>query len=382
MVKKALKIALASGMILLTAGCWDSLPVEDRDICTAVLVDYSDGDYSFYVEVAAISSKIQGQRSEQGGGEIQDTNIIKASGKSFAEARIALDKLLNKPIFLGAVQALILTESMTDHGIEEYAYRVRQMIDYRKNMDVIVTPDDPADFLGIRPANESTVGFAVEDSLETMLKLGSTFHVSLAELLEKLASPNPCYLLSTLSVVDGQISLIGYTAFSGGTREGFIPYAESRGIICIVLGQSGGKAMFNYVVPLGDKQFSLETELTSFNVTPVYKDGTVEFHLNFGFKSTHLYPSSNDPITPQVENAIEAGLCQQLLQDISQAVALSQSYGCDYLSFSELFRIRYPDVFEQMDWESEFKRAVFSISVNVDILQTESVDYNPSGEGK
>lgn len=226
MVKRALKIGLAAAMVLLTAGCWDALDVEDRDISTAVVVDYSNGEYFAYVEIAAVTSKIQSARSEQGGGQPPSTNVVKASGKTLAELRMSLDKLLNKPVFLGAVQALILTEGMADNGIEEYVYRVRQMIEYRKTMDVIVTPDNPADFLGIIPANEMTVGFAVEDTLESLLDQGATFHMSLADLLEKLASQNPCYLLATLSVVNDQISLIGYTVFSAGYREGFIPYEE------------------------------------------------------------------------------------------------------------------------------------------------------------
>lgn len=148
------------------------------------------------------------------------------------------------------------------------------------------------------------------------------------------------------------------------------------------MGQGRGTPTFQYVVPLEDKQYTLETELTSLQITPAYEGGTVQFHLNMGFKSTHLYPSDNGPITPQIEEAIRVGLGQQLMDDISRAVALTQSYECDFLSFSEAFRIRYPNIFAQMDWENEFKKAVFSISVNVEIGETAAVEYNPTGEGE
>jgi hypothetical protein len=320
-------------------------------------------------------------RSEQGANQGQDTNTVEASGKTLAEARICLDKALNKPIFLGAVQALIMTENMADQGIEEYAYRVRQMIDYRKTMDVIVTHDDPGEFLSIVPENASTIGFAIEDTLDNLLELGATFHMSLADLLEKLASKNPCYLMSTLSIVNGQISLVGYTMFSGGYRKGFIPYEESRGIVYISLGLRGGKPKFDYMVSLGDERFTLETELTSIRITPAYKDGAVEFRLNMKFNAMQLYPSDRAPITPEAEAAIRAELSRQLLDDLSQTIQLSLEHDCDYLSFSEPFRIRYPDIYEQIDWESAFKNAVFSIHAEVELRKNESVDYDPAREG-
>ncbi len=364
-------------MILATGGCWDAMDIEDRDISTAVVVDYRDGEYSFYVEIAAITSKVQNMKSEQGSADGLNTNTIKASGKTLAEARLELDALLNKPIFLGAVQALILTESMADNGITEYAYRVRQMIDYRKIMDVVVTPDNPEDFLGVVPSNESTVGFAIEDTLDTLIDLGSTFHMSIADLLEKLASQNPAYLISTLSVVNGQIKLVGYTVFEGGYRVGSIPYEDSQGIVYIMLGQAKGTPKFDYVVPVGEGRITTDTALVSMDITPRYEDGIVKFQLDMCFEGMPLYPSDNIVLSSEVKEEYREALTRQLYEEIYQTVALSQEYDCDYLSFSETFRIRYPDIFAEMNWADEFKKAEFSISVSAEIVSNPAVDYTP-----
>jgi hypothetical protein len=258
---------------------------------------------------------------------------------------------------------------------------VRQLNEYRKTMDVVVTPDNPEDFLTIQSENESTVGFAVEDTLDTMEREGETFHMSLDNLLEKLSCRNPCYLMSTLSNVDGQISLIGYTMFDGGQRIGFIPYDQSRGIVYLAEGNKG-KPAFEYIVPADDGQVSLNVELKSMNITANYDGSTAQFGVNMKFDGRSMYPSSNIAITPEIKSVLKEGLKQQLISEISETIGRSQECDCDYLSFSEYFRIKYPNIYEQMDWRNAFSKASFTISVDVDIVANESVDYNPYKEAK
>ncbi len=379
MARKTLKLLLAAMILSVNAGCWDAVNIEDRDISTAVVVDYRDGEYAFYVEVASITSNLKNMKSEDGNPQGTDTDIVMASGKSFAEARINLDKELNKPIFLGAVQALIMTEGLAEQGITEYAFRMRQMVDYRKTMDVIVITCSPEEFLNVIPVNESTVGFAVEDTLQSMINQGATFHMSLADLLEQLVSKNPCYLISTLSIVNDKVTLTGYTIFTDGRRQSFIPYDQSRGIIYFLGTRSTPE--FDYVVPVDGGHVTMGAKLTKLKITPDYQDGEVSFAVSAAFKVKTLYPSSIESIRPDIQEVIRQGLMQQIVDDFSQTILTSQEYG-DYLSFSEAFRIRYPDEYEQLAWEDAYKKAEFSISVSVEIQQNESVDYDPKLEGK
>ncbi len=128
MAKRIPKILIVLIVVLFTtSGCWDSTNIEDRDICTSVIADKDGDTYTFYVEVPDISLKFQNSQSEQGAN--LKASIVKGSGKSYAEARTALDRALNKPVYLGAVQSLILTERLADSGIDEYALRLRQLIE-------------------------------------------------------------------------------------------------------------------------------------------------------------------------------------------------------------------------------------------------------------
>jgi len=372
MLKKAVSFILML-IVVLMSGCWDANNIEDLDICTAVVVDWKDGEYAFYVEIVDIASN---KKSEEGNGQGLSTTVVKGAGESFAQARHDLDKTLNKPIYLGAVQSLIMTEEMADNGIEEYAYRVRELHDYRKTMDMIVTPDNPEDILNSKPENSATIGFAIEDTLQNLLEQGATFHMSLADVLQKLCAHNKCYLLSTLGVKNEQIALLGYAVFNGGKRMGFIPYDKARGVVYVILGGEKRTPKFLYVVKMDKSVYTLETSLKN-SVVKARWDGTqAAFDIDMDFEAKLLYQSINSPATPEIKRQIKEQLVSQLLEDVTQAIRTSVDYGCDYLYFSEPFRIAYSGVYEQIDWHSTFKNADFTVNLAVALKEHEAYDYS------
>jgi spore germination protein KC len=377
-MKRAAEVIISILIILsLLSGCQDSIDIEDRDICTAVVVDKEDGRLAFYVEVAQISSKIQNLRSEQSGGQQHSASIVKGSGTTYAEARANLDKELNKTVYLGAVQSLILTERLAESGIEEYTLRLRQTTEYRKTMDVIITPDNPEEFLGALPANESAVGFAIEDTLENMVKLGTTYHLSLADLLQKFESKNPCYLLNTLSIREGQISLTGNTVLNKGMRLGFIPEEDSRGIVFLAA-LLRNKPKTEYVINYQGKAITEETTLKKRSIKARYDGGKPVFDVDLSFQAVGQYPSERIKITADMRREFTSLIRERIAADIGKAIDTSQKeYGCDYLSFSEPFRINYPEAFEAMDWREEFQKAEFNVNIKVKVIANRNVDYNP-----
>ena len=377
MRKRAIKIGICLILTLLLAtGCWDSTDVEDRDICTAIVVDKHEDQFAFYVEVAGITGKTSGEKSEESGQQ-HNTIVVKGSGKTYAEARMNLDNELYKPIYLGAVQSLIITERLADEGISEYTLRLRQLTEYRKTMDVIVTPDEPEELLKTQPANESTVGLAIENELDTLKDLGTTYHLSLAELLQKLQSKNPCYLMNTLSVREKQIAMIGSTVFHGSKRVGFIPIEESRGIVYLAARRQH-KIQFDYMINSDGKTFTLETTLKKRIIKASYDGEKPVFDVDMRFEAMGLYPSERMTITDEVRTQSAAVLKEKLESEIRKAIETSQKeYKCDYLSFSEPFRISNPEVFEAIDWCAAFEKAQFNLNISVKVIPNRNVDYNP-----
>jgi spore germination protein KC len=195
--------------------------------------------------------------------------------------------------------------------------------------------------------------------------------------LQKLCAHNRCYLLSTLGVREGQISLLGYTVFDGGQRMGFIPYEEARGIVYVILGGEKRTTKFLYVVNTGQDTYTLETTLKSNAVKAKWDGSRASFTVDMEFGAKLLYQSVRGTVTSEVRRQLKEQLTNQLMEDVTQTIQTSIDYGCDYLYFSEPFRVTYPGIYEQMDWHSTFTNANFSVNVAVTLKEHESYDYSP-----
>lgn len=377
MVTRIVKIFLVVLIVLISVtGCWDAVDIDRRDICTAIFLDKQGEDYVLYAEIAQITSKAQNQQNGQGGGQQQQPGSVsvRASGKSITTARLNLDRELDKPLYLGAVQSLIITERMAEFGIEEYVMRLRQLIEYRKTLDVIVTPDEPEEFLGVTTENETSVGFAIEDTIENLRKEGVSYHMSLADMLQKHSSKNPCYLLNMMSGKTGQIFPIGSMVMDRGKKIGFIPNEESRGTVYFA--KKNKKIKFEYEVDIDGTKVTVEAALKGRSIKPRYKGDKAAFTVSDKFDVRIQYPADNITITPEIMQRIGAEMKGLLTKEIEGTIEKSQKeFKCDYLSFSEDFRIAYPDIYNQKNWEELFENAEFDINVTVNMLESIDIDY-------
>jgi hypothetical protein len=127
-IKTSVLLILILSTVFLDSGCWDALSLDQTDINIITMQDKTDKGYAFYAEVLDVKKGGSSGEQAQAGGNKNLTEVIKGVGKSLTEARSDLDRQLNKPIFLGAVQETIFTENFAKAGITEYIYRVRSNI--------------------------------------------------------------------------------------------------------------------------------------------------------------------------------------------------------------------------------------------------------------
>lgn len=360
--------------VLICSGCWDALAISDRDICTTAILDKKGGLYFFYAEIQQLrGSQAAEQGNTSGAGK---TVNVKGSGSSMAEARYDLDNKLNKPIFLGAVQALLITRSMAEEGIEEYFYRLRDTQEYRKTVHMAVISASPEELLGITPENAESIGFAIEQTIETEIELGRLVEISLEDALQKMYSKNRCYLLNELDIEDGHLFVSGVSIFHGGKCIGSIEGDRCRGISYISEDMSK-KPRLPYIVQFNNSQITIEAECIKRNIKAEYGNGRISFTLDMGFNGIELYPSTTSPITSEDEARIGQILSDLILEDLTNVIEASQKeFKSDYFGFSEYFRIKYPNEFEGMNWDDEFLEADFNINVEVKVKMDESMDYS------
>jgi hypothetical protein len=279
---------------------------------------------------------------------------------------------LNKPAFLGAAQAVILTDRLASYTVEEYLLRLRQLAEYRKTVHVVVTSGDPAQFLSGEPENAQTVGFAVDRTIMSLAKTGQLQHIALMDVLEALSSPYPRFILSTFAIIDGQPTFTGYTVFSGGMKTGFIPAADCKGIV-FLLAQN---PRFEYTIPFQDTHVATQVRLLKKKIVPVYENGNITFHVGLEFKATLLYPEKIKPLTDMDMEKIHRVLLEELKREFTQTLEQSQqAYRCDYLRLHDYFRIAYPEEYKRMNWAEEYDRARFDLTIKAELASLPAIDY-------
>jgi hypothetical protein len=132
---------------------------------------------------------------------------------------------------------------------------------------------------------------------------------------------------------------------------------------------------FLYVVKVDDVAYTLETTLKSSSVKAKWDGTRASFDIDMDFEAKMLYLSVGNKVTPENMRQIKADLSNQLMEDVTQAIETSMDYESDYMNFSELFRIKYPGIYEQMEWQSTFVNADFTVDMAVGLKEHEAYDY-------
>ena len=374
MVKKPVKLILISFLLsaLLLGGCWDVQDIEERSIATLVALDKTEDGYRFFVEFAEPS----GGGSESAGGSKYVYH--QGKGKNFAEARAALDNKAKNPIYLGAVNAVVVTKRMAYYGIKEYMYRLREINDYRKVVDIFVIDCEPEE-LALLGKGETSVGKTIEDTMKTLVKSGGRMYdrSNLGFILESLASPCKSFLLPCVSIKENSIAVAGFYVFNDGVCVGVLGAEESWGMQLF----NQKKSERYYTAPIGGDEATVRLTLKKKKVEPSFENGRIGFLISVEFYAVLAYVTEEIEFDAQLTEELKRNLEHRIAEDIARAVYDSQKvYRTDYMSFCIPFRIKYPVEFREMDWHGAFPDADITIEVAVNLDVEGEPDFIPQYE--
>lgn len=362
-VKRMLLMGLAMCAVL-TAGCWDSRDANQKMLVTLVLTDRESDQFVFYIEAPRLEV---GQGAE---GEAEEYFVIRSEGATYAEARRALNVKTDSPIYLGTVRATVLTEGLARNGIDEYMFRMENMPDYRKTLDIITTRSPAAEFMSAKTDNSASVGDSVRTTLESLKQEGKSLEYKAGDVLQFMYA-GYCFVLPNMDILDGEATLTGYSIFHDAKYIDFIPLEESKGVVWLL----GDNIRRLYTVPFGSGHLAtVEVDKIKREIKPKFSDGQVSFDVRFSFDSKVQYLDSYLRFGKPLQTEVKQNLLVLLADDISAAITKSQQLYCDYMGFKEKFRVSYPSEVEQLDWESAYADAAFTITVETTLDPGGSID--------
>lgn len=365
-MKKFIKILLIVVVLLLVSilmsGCKDSKDINKKSIFTAVIADKKDDELFFYLETANIE------------GGSHKYIYAKNHGKTLPEARENLNRQLDKEPFLSGVRIILLTEDFAKEHLVEYLFRQRADELYRKRTTTVITKEDPEELLKINHDKNISLGYFVEDMLQTLEEAGQSFPITTTQILEELSSNYTGFLIPCIGLQYNKNLLIGYSVVKGTAISGFIPVEESKGILLIKV----DKPVFYDIVPYKDNKFTLGVSLKKRKIKPSYEKGKISFDMKFDFQAKLMYGDKKTPYNfdDTANEAVTKALTEMLKNEISNAVEQAQKkFKCDYFDFDNEFRIKFPQEFQKMNWENEFEEAMFNIDVKVQLTRTSMMNY-------
>ena len=354
-IKQGLLILLVTITAIVGTGCWDARDINDKALITLVVTDRQDDKFVFYVEVPNLAV---GQGSEAGANQEQ-YSILSGAGSTYAEARRQLDAQMDKPIFLGTVRALILTEKLASFGIEEYFYRMQAMADYRRALDVVTTRCTPADLLSSEPENNISTGYEIDETINSLTNSGKVVSFTVSDVMDFLYE-HRSFVLINMDLINGRLAYDGYSIIRDGKYEGFIPLEEAKALVWLL----GSNGLRNYTVQADSYLATVEVRLANRSIKAGYKNGQVSFDINLSYNSQVLYLDKNILFDARQAALIKNKLQTQLRDEIAGTISRSRALRCDYLGMEDYFRIAYPTEFSKLDWSDAYGNAIINISVN------------------
>jgi Ger(x)C family germination protein len=366
-------VVLLMAVSILMTGCWDATDVSDQNLCTLVILDRQGDELSFTVEIARITPSGE---SGGGAGRGEKKAYVKGSGANFADARDNLDMQMDKPIFLGTVRALIITERAAANDLAEYLFRLRENQSYRQKVNITISGDDPKALTEFENEDDQPLGFVIDDTIHTGQALGHTCAETTERYVNRILA-NRGFIVQHIGLQGKQIALDGYSVFRDAKLVGFIPMESSRGLSYVLSDQP----VWVYRLPGDDGFVTAEVRLAHRDVKPSYQDGKVKFQVQIAFKAEIQYNSEPNPFPLNDQNIrkFSDDLNQVLASEVRTAVEQSQKlFQSDYLLFGEVFRLAYPDEFDAMDWPAEYLKAEIETSTSVDSSPSDKMDIQAS----
>ncbi len=366
-------IAVTLLCFILFAGCLDSKDIHEKLLATTICCDYKDGEIWLYSEFANIEA---GKSTNTNGGSNKAGKyfLIKSHGETIAEARLNLDLQMNQPIYLSGVRTLLLTERFAQKYLMEYLFRLRADEAYRKKVITVITQDDLDKIFQTMHERDLSVGFVIENLIETLDDSGECFLRKTSRILENLASNYCGILIPCIGLDDKEIALCGFSVVNGPAVIDFIPIEETKGLIML----KADKPQTRYCVRYQGILFTIDTRMTNKQIDVAYSNGAIDFAVSLAFEANVEYGSTKTPYN--IDDAaivdLQALLKKAIEKDVHIAIDQAQkTYKTDYLQLDDEFRIKYPVEFENMDWQMAFLNANIAINIEVGVSENPMMDY-------
>lgn len=329
--------------ILLLAGCWDRVEINDLALVLAAGIDRAkDGRIELSVQLA-MPKALGGGGKENNRSSSKSTIVVEATGITIFDAMSRLQAKLSRRISWGLNQAIVFGKRIAEEGIRNHIDFITRHPSPRMNAYVFVSKGKPVDILKVIPNLEQSS----TDIMVELTKFEAGISATVLDLIQMLDSDAGAAALSWIDVEQEAenklgIKLNGTAVFKGDKMVGQVYDKIFRGVIW----------------------FKRELQSIAVTIQPKNADGLISFNL---YRSrTALLPKIQDgrwkiavknfmefeavenettldlmdiDTTTELEKQLEQKIDRQILTTLTK---VQKEMGADILDFAEAFHSKFP----------------------------------------
>ncbi|MDT9723321.1 Ger(x)C family spore germination protein [Paenibacillus sp. ClWae2A] len=390
-VRVFIRIIIVLSLLLIISGCWSSREIEDLSVYVGLGIDVAretrfekdiaskGGSYSKENNVTTTVQIAPGnsssQKSQQSGSP--------ASGKtSYSNEQLTGDSMLqifrqfalrrDRPLIGHHLKVIVISKEISKkYGLDQLLDFVLRDNDIRPNCLVLVSHDRAEDVLTSQDPSQIPAFYLTGITKNSYLTSKMLQPMTLAKLDAKIQS-GASFLLQNVLSYDGEDKFSGASIYDGKKTKfiGELSQTDLEGLAWVLLQKSGGvlktynKKGFTVVYEMKDKKTK---------IIPKVKGDEISFHVQVESKGWMM----EDWSAPEREEKgaylkeLESDFSDMAEQQIRQVLyKLQHTYKVDVGDFAEIFRIKYPRKWKEIekDWDKIFSTVPITYEVKINII--------------
>jgi spore germination protein KC len=378
--KYAVKIAILavlSTVLLLLTGCWSYRDLTEINMVTALGVDrLEDGKVLVTVQVvepAAIQSTASGKGK---GGVTQQKPVFVESyeGETVFDALTSMLSIVDKKLFLGTAQVLILGEGLSKNGINEVMdfFQRNHEMEY-DTVDVLVAKDvTPKDLLKIETDMDPIPAMYIKKTAENTVSRAKVKRTMMIDLIKEMGNSGRQAVIGQVAKEgEKEVRTEGAAVFRDGKLAGWLdPYA-TRGYLFAT-----GEVKSTIVnIPADSGKISMEVIRSKGKVNVVFRNGepallTIQVVLE---ANVGEYEGERKLDSPDDLHRLEETLGEEVKKEIRMTVNLAQKdYSSDIFGFGTQVHKYHPQYWKKVKdgWNDTFSKLPVDIKVDARVTRT------------
>jgi len=379
-LKKTVFFLLVLCSLLLPAGCWNRVEIEERAVVAALGVDKAAEEGK--VEVTAQIIKPEEIATASGGGSRsgEAVAVYADTGHDLFDALRNLARQVGRKLFLTEMAVVVIGEDMAREGIGSVIDFIHRDPEPNMRAWLLVGRGRAREVLETKIPTEKVWGFGLKKMIMASKAHSKAPAVDILNFEKAVKSKTTCPVATGIKIAGEERKpvkeavapgkrpvLAGTAVFRGYRLTGRLDQVETRGMLWV----KGEVQSGIIVVPSpkdGDKPIALEIIRAGSEIEPVISDGriTVTVKVTEEGNIGEVKPDHVEITKPGVIESIEARQREAIEREVLAAVARAQELNADVFGFGEAVRRKYPREWPQLEkrWDELFP--VLDVQVEVD----------------